>query len=190
MDTKLIEQRAYDLESSLHNLRRLKFSVADKSGLRNSEKHFLRIIAMLNNGKPIKPSEAAKKLDVTVAAITHRINSLEKEGYIVRTTSPTDRRVVFISLSEKGTETVSVLKENHRQSIYGLVEHLGDKDSANFIDLLGKISNYYKQMENAGALDGNILGSRASVCKGEGKCGHVETGTCSHMEKLLNDEAN
>jgi DNA-binding MarR family transcriptional regulator len=146
------------------------------------------MLAMLNNGKPVRPSEAAKKLDVTVAAITHRINSLEKEGYIVRTSSPTDRRVVFISLSEKGTETVSILKENHRQSIYGLVEHLGDEDSADFIDLLGKISNYYKQMENAEALNGNILGGRAGVC--EGKCRHVVTGTCSHMEKPSNDQAN
>jgi DNA-binding MarR family transcriptional regulator len=146
------------------------------------------MLAMLNNGKPIKPSEAARILDVTVAAITHRINSLEKEGYIVRTSSPTDRRVVFISLSEKGSETVSILKKNHKQSIYGLVEYLGDEDSANFIDLLGKISNYYKRMESTKALDDNTVGFNTGVC--EGGCGHIDTETCSHTEKLLNDQTN
>jgi DNA-binding MarR family transcriptional regulator len=146
------------------------------------------MLATLNSGKHIRPSEAAKKLDVTVAAITHRLNSLEKEGYIVRTSSPTDRRVVFISLSEKGAETVSILKKNHKQSIYGLVEHLGNEDSANFIDLLGKISNYYKSMENTNLLDGNALADDAGACKG--KCGYVDAVTCSHMEKLSNDEAN
>jgi DNA-binding MarR family transcriptional regulator len=146
------------------------------------------MLAMINNGKPIRPSEAAKKLDVTVAAITHRLNSLEKEGYIVRTSSPTDRRVVFISLSEKGAETVSILKNIHRESICGLVEYLGDEDSVNFINLLGKISNYYKLQENTKALDDNALAGSAGVCKS--KCGHIDTGMCSHMEKPSNDEAN
>ena len=46
--------------------------------------------------------EVAKKMGVTVGTLTIAMNSLVKKGYVNRSRSSTDRRVVLISLSEKG----------------------------------------------------------------------------------------
>ncbi len=145
MDKEQIAQRANELTNAMRKFRRTNFITRDSSGLKNSEKHFLWLLATLNNGQPVMPSEVARKLEVTLAAITHRINSLEKQGYIVRSPSPDDRRVVFISLSDKGTEMVDALKKSYWEKICGLVEYLGDKDSSDLIALIVKVSEYVKK---------------------------------------------
>lgn len=145
MDEKQIEERAHELLNAMHMLRRTHFASKDDSGLKNSEKYILWLLATLNNGKPVMPTEAAKHLNVTIPAITHRINSLEKLGYVVRAQSPNDRRVILISLSDKGRQMVSKLKNSQFEKIRGLVQYLGDKDSSELISLITKISNYAKK---------------------------------------------
>lgn len=149
MDKDQITKRAYELENALHALRRTHFAKKDDSGLRFFEQKFLWLLSTLNNGGPVMPSEAAKKLGVTLSAITHRINSLEEQGYIVRSPSPDDRRVVFITLSDKGTEMLQATRKSYLEKMYGLVEYLGDKDSSALIALLTKISDYNKRTTDA-----------------------------------------
>ena len=48
------------------------------------------------------PSAVAKELMLTLGTVTTSLNKLEKKGYIVRTRSSVDRRVVHLSLSKKG----------------------------------------------------------------------------------------
>jgi DNA-binding MarR family transcriptional regulator len=159
-------QHAYELAHALKTFRRTTLIVRDNSGLKNAEKFFLLLLASLNNGAPVKPSEAAKELNVTLAAVTHYINSLEGQGLVVRTPSPDDRRVVLVSLSERGKETVDSLRKIHLEEIRGIVEYLGDKDSAAFVALITKITEYVKQ-----------TGAAKESLEHEGK---VKQHICSH----------
>lgn len=145
MDKELVIERARELESALRGLKSMKLTTSDKSGLRDSEKYILLMLATLNDGKPVMPSEVAKKLDVTLAAITHHINSLEEHGLVSRAASPDDRRVVLVSLSEKGSRLAGVLKKSYWKKTCGLVEFLGDKDSAELVTLMTKISAFAKK---------------------------------------------
>lgn len=144
MDKEQITLRAKELESAMHTMKHTSLILGDDSGLKVSEKHFLWLLATFNNGDPIMPSRVAKKLNITVAAITHRINSLEEQGYVVRSSSPDDRRIVLVSLTDKGKKMAKVLRKSYWKKMCGLVENLGDKDSANLIRLISKISDYLK----------------------------------------------
>ncbi|MHB8840437.1 MAG: MarR family winged helix-turn-helix transcriptional regulator [Candidatus Aquicultor sp.] len=144
MDKEQITERAHELQSAMNMFRRTNFITKDDSGLRHSEKYFMWLLATLNKGEPVMPSEAAKVLNVTLAAITHHINSLEKQGYVTRSSSPEDRRVVFVSLSDKGAEMVAAMRKSHFEKMYGLVDYLGDKDSAELLALMAKIAEYMK----------------------------------------------
>ncbi len=148
-DKEQITERAQELQSAMSTFRRTNFMTKDNSGLRHSEKYFMWLLATLNNGEPVMPSEAAKKLNVTLAAITHYINSLEKQGYVSRSSSPEDRRIVFVSLSDKGRQMVDAQKQIHAEKMYGLIEYLGDKDSSALIALMSKISEYIKKKSDA-----------------------------------------
>lgn len=146
MDKQLVIKRADHLVGALRKLKQLRFAAGDH-GIRHSELHFLWILAVLNKGEPVKPSEAAKELNVTLAAVTHHINSLEEKGLVSRLASSKDRRVTLIKLSDKGLKLVETLKKNRWKKICGLVEYLGEKESAELISLLDKISEYFEKAE-------------------------------------------
>ena len=145
MDRKQIINRVEEIEKALHLIRHTKINAEHISGLKHSESFFLLLISTLNDGKPVTPTEAAEKLDVTMAAITHHINSLESQNYITRTLSEDDKRVWFINLTDKGKETIKIIKKEHRNKLSELIEYLGEKDSAKLIYLIEKISKFFKE---------------------------------------------
>jgi DNA-binding MarR family transcriptional regulator len=148
MDKQQITERAGQLISAMRKLKQMKLVKADKSGLRNSEIHFMLMLATVNDGRPVTPSEAAKELNVTLAAVTHHINSLEEQGLVSRLSSPEDRRVSLISLSDKGAKLVEDLRKKRWKKMCDLVEHLGDNESAELISLFDKISEYFEKAEH------------------------------------------
>lgn len=148
MDKESIKKRAVEIEEAMNSFKRTGFSSQDESGLRKSEIFMLWQIAKHTEEKPITPSDIANNSGITLAGVTHHINSLEEAGCIVRTYSEDDKRVVFITLSKKGKDVVAKFKKKHWQKICGLVECLGDEDSAKMISIMSKISEYMKG-ENA-----------------------------------------
>ncbi|MDP1808477.1 MAG: MarR family transcriptional regulator [Actinomycetota bacterium] len=145
MNKQQITERAGRLESAMRSLKQTKFLARDDSGVKDSEKYILWMLATLNDGRAVTPSEAAKKLNVTLAAITHHINSLEEQKLVVRSASPDDRRVTLISLSDTGAAMVETLRKSYWKKICGLVEYLGDEDSSELIHLITKIHEYLKR---------------------------------------------
>lgn len=65
----------------------------------NNDMHVIEAIGV---GEPKNMSTIAKLLSVTVGTLTIAMNSLVKKGYVIRERGKEDRRVVYISLSEKG----------------------------------------------------------------------------------------
>lgn len=110
--------------------------------LKGAEMHMLFFISELKNGKPVTTSEIANKIGVTLSAVTHSVNSLEKEGLIKRLQDDGDRRIIFIELSKKGIAEVSKLKKEFSKKIQTLTEFLGDADAKNLIRIIKKMSGF------------------------------------------------
>ena len=62
----------------------------------------MHIIAAVGEHGAKSMSAVAKIQKVTVGTLTIAVNSLVKKGYITRVRSEEDRRVVLVSLTEKG----------------------------------------------------------------------------------------
>ena len=77
------------------------------SEISNNDMHIIEAIGI---DEPRNMSFVAKKLSVTVGTLTIAVNNLVKKGYVNRTRSEKDRRVVLISLTEKGRRAY----EHHR----------------------------------------------------------------------------
>ena len=82
--------------------------------------------AIKNNGSMPTVAEIASKLNVSVPAISRTLKNLEAKEYIHRTPDPSDRRIVHISLTEKGG---TVMTENSR-----VIADVMDKVLAQFTD--------------------------------------------------------
>lgn len=90
----------------------------------------------------IKATELSTILDITPAAVTHVLNSLEEKGYIERLADKKDRRIVLVRPTENGLSTVERGKHLFFERITKLMSHLGEEDSKELIRILDKIVDY------------------------------------------------
>ncbi|MCI0502392.1 MAG: MarR family transcriptional regulator [Fusobacteria bacterium] len=89
--------------------------------------------------KPITVSQISKESQHTLSATTQIINNLDKEGYITRATDQDDRRIIRITLSEKGEKFIL---EHHKKLISytnDIIETIGQEQAVIFIEIIEKI---------------------------------------------------
>ena len=136
------KELAFELQNVFGQLRRVKVLKQGQSKLKGAEKHVLFLICELKNGQPVTISEIANKIGVTLAAVTHQINTLEKQGLIKRLSDSDDRRFVIIELTKKGNLQVIKLKKEFAKKTQILAEFLGEKDTKDLIRLVKKMSEF------------------------------------------------
>ena len=73
----------------------------------NNDMHIIEAIGI---EEPRNMSSVAKSLSVTVGTLTIAVNALVKKGYVDRVRSEADRRVVLLSLTEKGERPIITMK--------------------------------------------------------------------------------
>lgn len=134
---------AQDLERLLLGLR--------KMGIFKHKKHILSTadITLLFSvwfgpEEGIKPSEIAERLEVTLPAITHKMNSLVSQGYLTRRESKTDQRVNYVLLTEKGLNYVNSISRDYYENMQKIMNHLGERDTAVLSRILKKINTLGK----------------------------------------------
>ena len=87
----------------------------------NNDMHVIEAIGI---GAPKNMSAIAKELSVTVGTLTIAMNSLVKKGYVVRERGQEDRRVVYISLSDRGSRASANHARFPKERIDALMEKL------------------------------------------------------------------
>ncbi len=154
MDQAAISARAEEFEAALSQIRRTHLGHDQTTDLRHSEIHFLMLIAKVSDKQAVTPSDIAKKMEISLSAITHHLTALENKGYISRTPSPDDKRVTLVTLSDRGKLLVDKLQAGFWKKLCGLVEFLGDDDSRELIQLLTKMTTYINQIKSVNPKEG------------------------------------
>ena len=90
-------------------------------------------------------SEIARRLSITVSTLTTNMNGLEKKGYIVRTRSVEDKRVVYVTLTEKGKKAFYHHRDFHRKMIRALVKDLNEEDMEVLYRCLKNLNGFLEQ---------------------------------------------
>lgn len=112
--------------------------------LTNNDMHVIEAIGM---GEPKNMTSIARELSVTVGTLTIAMNSLVKKGYVVRERGKEDRRVVYISLSERGRKAHEHHAEFHREMIQGISEELSTEELRVLVQALTKLDRWFRQKE-------------------------------------------
>ena len=107
----------------------------------------MHVIDAIGVGTPKNMSSIARELSVTVGTLTIAMNSLVKKGYVVRERSSEDRRVVYISLSEKGKKAYEHHASFHRQMIQGGMEDLDGKELEVLVKTLKHLNSWFRQVQ-------------------------------------------
>lgn len=106
------------------------------------EMHTIEIIGKYDN---VTPSDVARELMVTLGTVTTSLNKLEAKGYINRTRSVNDRRVVFLSLTKRG----KLLNRLHAKFHKNMVGHVTEgMDEESMEALLKGLKNLHQFLED------------------------------------------
>ncbi|WP_044748145.1 MarR family winged helix-turn-helix transcriptional regulator [Bacillus alveayuensis] len=99
------------------------------------------ILKIVEQSKRCTPSQLAGLLNVKPSAITTMINRLVKHEYVHRERDEQDRRVVFISLSEKGKKVLHETEEKRRKVMKQYLSHLTEEELKQFVSIYEKLTH-------------------------------------------------
>lgn len=88
-------------------------------------------------------SSIAKIVGVTVGTLTIAMNSLVKKGYVTRTRSEKDRRVVLVTLSEKGKAAYDYHEDFHLQMIQAMRDGLDSSQCEILVQAMTNLRNHF-----------------------------------------------
>ena len=112
--------------------------------LTNNDMHVIDAIGI---GAPKNMTSIARELSVTVGTLTIAMNSLVKKGYVVRERGQEDRRIVYISLSEKGRKAFDHHARFHQEMIEGITETLDEDEMQVLARALTKLDGWFREKE-------------------------------------------
>lgn len=107
----------------------------------------MHVIDAIGIGAPKNMSSIAKELSVTVGTLTIAMNSLVKKGYVTRERGQEDRRVVYISLSDRGRRAYEHHALFHKEMIQGVLEDLDSEEKKVLIRSLTKLGQWFRDKE-------------------------------------------
>ena len=102
--------------------------------------HVIEVVG-LNTSKSM--SQIARELSITLGSLTIAMNGLYKKGYVERRRGVKDRRVVHISLTEKGVAAYKEHENFHRKMIDAAIQDLSPQETTVLVSSLSKLTDFF-----------------------------------------------
>lgn len=106
----------------------------------NNDMHVIEAVGV---GEKRKMSEVAKRLSVTQGTLTINVTALENKGYVVRERSEKDKRVVYVTLTERGRKAFYHHRDFHKNMIRSVVGNLDDDEKRLLYKCLKKLDAFF-----------------------------------------------
>lgn len=110
----------------------------------NNDMHIIEAVGIK---EPRRMTDIAKRLGVTVGTLTTNMNGLEKKGYIERKRCDDDKRVVYVTLNERGRKAFFHHKDYHKKMIKAAVAGLDDEEKRILYRCLERLDRFFSPEE-------------------------------------------
>ncbi|HWO78286.1 MAG TPA: MarR family transcriptional regulator [Bacillus sp. (in: firmicutes)] len=110
------------------------------------------ILRYIHNAGKCTSTELAEAFDVNKSAITAIITRLTNRELIKRTRDPEDRRVVYLTLTEKGNELFSQTQQKVQKLFKRIITQFNDEEIAAFIQTYEKLLQAISDIQEKGEL--------------------------------------
>lgn len=106
----------------------------------------IHIIEAIHKVKVPSMTEVAQKLMVTVGTLSTSVNRLIQKGFVTSRRSEQDRRVVLLSLTQKGEEALTIHDDFHEKMIDNILENTKFNEDELLINSLQKLMDFFKSI--------------------------------------------
>ena len=118
--------------------------ITDKyKDISNNDMHIIEAVG-LGGGNM---SSIAAKLKITVGSLTTSMNSLVNKGYVARSRSEKDRRVVNVYLLEKGIAAYKHHEEFHEKMLDAIMETLSPEELVVWAKSCDRLTHFLKSYD-------------------------------------------
>ncbi|QVK19552.1 MarR family transcriptional regulator [Mycoplasmatota bacterium] len=141
---KLINQILVELFNHILLLEERNLKTHELKNLSITEVHIIEAVKKVDS-----PSmgEVASKLMVTVGTLSTSVNRLVQKGYIKNQRSEKDRRVVYLSLTEKGEEAYNIHEAFHDKMISKILSRTSVNDDELLLSSLRKLLDFFESLK-------------------------------------------
>lgn len=109
----------------------------------------MHVIEAIGVAAPKNMTSVAKALSVTTGTLTISVNGLVKKGYVSRVRSEEDRRVVLISLTEKGRGAYAHHERFHREMIDAVTDGLTQEEQVVLEKALRNVTQFFHTVSDS-----------------------------------------
>ncbi|WKY44270.1 MarR family transcriptional regulator [Eubacteriaceae bacterium ES2] len=95
----------------------------------------------------IKISQISQKTGISMPGVSQTLSTLEKHDLVARRTSKEDRRMVYVSLTDKGLKIFHESNQSFSEIYDKAIDILGPEDSQKLIDLLNQLADAFEVIE-------------------------------------------
>lgn len=114
----------------------------------------IHIIEKIGAKSPIRMSEVARGIGVTLATLTVACDKLEAKDLVRRSRDKNDRRVVNVTLTDKGRAAYEYHRAFHERMISSIIADLSPEQASILAESLEKLQDFFLREESG-------LGGRA-----------------------------
>lgn len=109
----------------------------------------MHVIEAVDIHEPKNMTSVAKALSVTTGTLTISVNGLVKKGYISRIRSEEDRRVVLVSLTEKGCKAFAQHQRFHQEMIDAVIRGLTEEEQIILERALRNANQFFREISDS-----------------------------------------
>lgn len=113
----------------------------------------MHVIEAIGAGEPKPSSVVAKALSVTMGTLTKSIDRLTRNQYVLRERSEEDKRLVLLSLTEKGLRADAHHQKFHKEMIQAAMAQFDEKETRILLESLGGLADYFSQQKRTGGME-------------------------------------
>ena len=99
--------------------------------LTHTELHLIEAIGE----ESLTMNELADRVGITMGTATVAVSKLTEKGFIASVRSNSDRRKVYVSLTDKGSKALTYHNNYHKMIMSSITENIADKDLSHFIEI-------------------------------------------------------
>ncbi len=108
----------------------------------------MHVIEAIGKGEPSPSSAVAKRLSVTMGTLTKAVDRLVRNHYVLRERSEEDKRLVLLSLLEKGERAYAHHENFHKEMVRAAVAELDEKEVKILANSLSDLVDYFRKQND------------------------------------------
>lgn len=129
------------------NINTIEENAVKQTKYQNMTTNDMHVIEAIGMEEPKNMTSVARALMVTTGTLTISVNSLVKKGFVERTRSEEDRRVVLVSLTEKGREAFSSHQQFHENMVSAITAELSEEEQEILQRALGRLNRFFREQQ-------------------------------------------